>query len=106
AGEKDITAHVDFTALAKSALDAGFQIEGYADQYHYIVGASQELTKKLTCPPDSSSQKILRSLQTLLHPESMGTQFCYLALSKSLNAGRNLSGFQFARDPYSQLFSK
>ena len=50
-GEKDITAHVDFTALAGSAVDAGFRIEGYADQHHYLVGASQDLLKELDRPP-------------------------------------------------------
>lgn len=103
-GEKDITAHVDFTALAASALAAGFQIEGYADQHHYLVGASQNLLKTLDRPPDPDSQKTLRSLQTLLHPESMGTQYHYLACSKGVGSGRKLSSFRFARDPHRELF--
>ena len=103
-GEKDITAHVDFTTLAGSALDAGFRIEGYADQHHYVVGASQDLLKMLDRPPDSASQKTLRSLQTLLHPESMGTQFHYLAFSKGVNLTPGLSSFKFARDPHQELF--
>ena len=103
-GEKDITAHVDFTALAGSARDAGFKIEGYADQYHYLVGASQDVLKHLSGPPDSASQKTLRSLQTLLHPESMGSQFHYLVLSKDVNSEHKLSGFRFARDPHQELF--
>ncbi len=103
-GEKDITAHVDFTALAGSAVDAGFRIEGYADQHHYLVGASQDLLKELDRPPDSDSQKTLRSLQTLLHPESMGTQYHYLALSKGVDSSPKLSSFRFARDPYRELF--
>jgi SAM-dependent MidA family methyltransferase len=103
-GEKDITAHVDFTTLAGSALDAGFRIEGYADQHHYLVGASQDLLKMLDRPPDSASQKTLRSLQTLLHPESMGTQFHYLAFSKGVNLTPGLTSFKFARDPHQELF--
>ena len=104
-GEKDITAHVDFTALAENARDAGLKIEGYADQHHYLVGASQEVLKHLNGPPDSASQKRLRSLQTLLHPESMGSQFHYLVLSRGVNSAQKLSGFQFARDPHRELFS-
>ena len=103
-GEKDITAHVDFTALAGSALGVGFRIEGYADQHHYLVGASQDLLEKLDRPPDSASQKTLRSLQTLLHPESMGTQFHYLAFSKGVDPEPKLSSFRFARDPHRELF--
>jgi SAM-dependent MidA family methyltransferase len=105
-GEKDITAHVDFTELAESALDAGFRIEGYTDQHHFLVGASEDLLKRLDGPPDSVSQKTLRSLGTLLHPETMGTQFRYLALSRAVDAAPRLSGFRFARNPHEELFPK
>jgi SAM-dependent MidA family methyltransferase len=105
-GEKDISAHVDFTALAESALEAGFRIEGFTDQHHYLVGASQDLLSKLNGLPDALSQKRLRALQTLLHPESMGRQFHYLALSKGVEAAPKLSGFSFARDPQRKLFAE
>jgi SAM-dependent MidA family methyltransferase len=105
-GEKDISAHVDFTALAEAARQAGFRIEGFTDQHHYLVGASQELLAELNGPPNALSQKSLRALQTLLHPESMGTQFHYLALSKGLDAAPGLSGFKFARNPYKELFAE
>ena len=105
-GEKDISAHVDFTVLAEAALAAGFRIEGFADQHHYFVGASQDLLNKVSNPPDELSQKSLRALQTLLHPESMGTQFHYLALSKGVALTPSLSGFKFARDPQQQLFAE
>jgi SAM-dependent MidA family methyltransferase len=104
-GEKDITAHVDFSALAESAREAGFELEGYADQYHFLVGASQGLLKRFEGAHDAASQKTLRCLQTLLHPESLGTQFRCLALSKGVKNSRRLSGFQFAPDPSKQLFS-
>jgi SAM-dependent MidA family methyltransferase len=102
-GEKDISAHVDFTALAEAALAAGFRLEGFADQHHYLVGASHELFAKVSNPPDELSQKSLRALQTLLHPESMGTQFHYLALSKGVALAPPLSGFKFARHAQQQL---
>jgi SAM-dependent MidA family methyltransferase len=105
-GQKDITAHVDFTSLAELALDAGFRIEGYTDQHHFLVGASEGLLKRLDGPPDSASQKTLRSLRTLLHPETMGTQFRYLALSKAVAIEPRLSGFRFARNPHKELFQK
>jgi SAM-dependent MidA family methyltransferase len=104
-GEKDITAHVDFTALAQAGLDAGFRIEGYADQHHFLVGAAQDLLRKIGCPVDNASQKTIRSLKTLLHPESMGTQFHYLALAKGVDRSPKLSGFRFARNAGRELFS-
>jgi SAM-dependent MidA family methyltransferase len=104
-GEKDITAHVDFTALAEAALECGFRLEGYADQHHFVVGAAQDLLKNLESPLDRASEQKVRSLKTLLHPEGMGTQFQYLALSKGVDPLPQLSGFQFSRDPYPQLFA-
>jgi hypothetical protein len=51
-------------------------------------------------------RKRARALQTLLHPESMGTQFHYLVLSKGIGFASRLSGFQFARDPNRVLFGR
>lgn len=96
-GEKDITAHVDFTALTEAAAAAGLHREGWTDQHHFLVGASQELMRELEGPPTARTQKTLRTLQTLLHPESMGTQFHYLLFTKNLPGTGTLSGFQFAR---------
>ncbi len=95
-GEKDITAHVDFTALAGAAAEAGFRVEGFADQHHFLVGAAGEVLARLEGPPDAAAQKLLRGLQTLLHPESMGTQFHYLAISKGVDDARPLRGFRHA----------
>src|SRR5262249_7739387 len=36
-GEEDITAHVDFTALAGAAVDAGLEVLGYATQAQFLV---------------------------------------------------------------------
>lgn len=95
-GQKDITAHVDFTALAEAASQAGLRLEGFTDQHHFLVGASQTLLQSLAGPPDAAKQKSLRALQTLLHPETMGTQFHYLALSRTITPTAPLAGFQFA----------
>ncbi|HEU4460889.1 MAG TPA: SAM-dependent methyltransferase [Methylibium sp.] len=36
-GLKDITAHVDFTAIALAGQDAGFEVLGYTSQAHFLV---------------------------------------------------------------------
>jgi SAM-dependent MidA family methyltransferase len=96
-GEKDLTAHVDFTALARAAAVAGLRFEGWTDQHHFLIGAGQTVLAELSGPPDAARQKDLRALQTLLHPTTMGTQFSFLGFSRGLPAGTPLSGFQFAR---------
>jgi SAM-dependent MidA family methyltransferase len=98
-GEKDITAHVDFTALARDAADCGFALEGYTDQHHFLVGAASGLLKSLDGPaPTPSTLKILRRLRTLLHPETMGTQFKSILFSKKAPLAMPLSGFQHTGD--------
>jgi SAM-dependent MidA family methyltransferase len=96
-GEKDITAQVDFTTLARDAAACALVLEGYTDQHHFLVGASTGLLKSLDgAPPSPSTLKILRSLRTLLHPETMGTQFKAILFSKKTPPATTLSGFQHA----------
>lgn len=97
AGDKDVTAHVDFTALSEAGEAAGLRREGWTDQHHFMVGAAQDLLMSLGAPTDAATQKTLRGLQTLLHPASMGTQFSYLGFSKGVDEGAALSGFRYAR---------
>jgi len=98
-GAKDITAHVDFTALAQDAAGCGFALQGYTDQHHFLVGASNALLKSLDgAAPTPSTLKLLRSLRTLLHPGTMGTQFKAILFSKNTPPAPPLSGFQHAGD--------
>lgn len=95
-GEKDITAHVDFTALAEAAVEAGLRVTGFTDQYHFLVGAGAPLLLSLEQQKPSAARDLtLREMKTLLHPETMGTQFKYLALAREVDAP--LSGFRHAR---------
>ncbi|HEX4640926.1 MAG TPA: SAM-dependent methyltransferase, partial [Chthoniobacterales bacterium] len=87
-GNVDITAHVDWTSVAESAQQSGLDLAGFTDQYHFLTGL---LANYL---PDENER---RALQTLLHPELLGTRFQYLCFGK--NAGPvQLSGFRFRRD--------
>lgn len=97
-GEKDLTAHVDFTFLAREAVRAGWKFENLADQHHFLVGAASAMLLAMDGRvPDPAGRKKLRALQTLLHPESMGRQFHALLFSKGVSPA-TLSGFQYARE--------
>jgi SAM-dependent MidA family methyltransferase len=88
-GNVDITAHVDWTSVAESAEQAGLNLVGFTDQHHFMTGL---LAK---CSPDENER---RALQTLLHPEFLGTRFQYLCLGRNVAGLAPLSGFRFARD--------
>ena len=87
-GRVDITAHVEWTSVAERAEDCGLNLIGFTDQHHFMTGLLARHT-----PAESER----RALQTLLHPEFLGTRFQYLALSKKLEPAQ-LTGFRFARD--------
>ncbi len=93
-GDKDLTAHVNFSLLTRDALKAGWQFGNFTDQHHFLVGAATSLLLSMDGkPPDPAGRKKLRSLQMLLHPEGMGRQFHAILFSKGIS-GVSLSGFQ------------
>ena len=100
-GEIDITAHVDWTSLAEKGEASGFHLAGFTDQHHFLTGIVSALM------PESSEADInqgsRRALQTLLHPESLGRAFQFLALTKNVGPNFSLSGFKFGRDPRAAL---
>lgn len=95
-GMRDITAQVDFTTLASEAKRTGFDLLGYSDQHHFLIGAAEPWLRSLG---DSAPehQKDLRTLQTLLHPGSMGTQFKAIAFGKNFPPTPQLSCFKYQR---------
>jgi SAM-dependent MidA family methyltransferase len=86
-GQVDITAHVDWTSVAERAEESGLNLVGFTDQHHFLTGL---LTRR------TPAENERRALQTLLHPEFLGTRFQYLAFSKSVGPAE-LTGFRFAR---------
>ena len=96
-GETDITAHVDWTSLAERAEANGLSVAAFADQHHFLTGIVTALMAEQFNVNANAGTR--RALQTLLHPEFLGTAFQFLALAKGVGAGVPLSGFKFARNP-------
>lgn len=90
-GLTDITAHVDFTAVADAALEAGLEVWGYATQAHFLVNCGVlELLGRLE-PGSTPYLKQAGAVQKLIHPAEMGELFKVIALGKGLDEG--LIGF-------------
>lgn len=103
-GEQDLTAHVDFTALARAGEAAGLSLAGYTDQHHALASLAARVFPAMAAEPlDPGAAKEMRALRQLLHPESMGKSFKFLALVRGACA--NLAAFRFARDPRAELFA-
>jgi SAM-dependent MidA family methyltransferase len=96
-GDIDITAHVEWTSVASSAEKHGLGVVGFTDQHHFATGVATTLMPELFDANADAGTR--RALQTLLHPEFLGTTFQFLALTRNVPPNVRLSGFKFARDP-------
>ena len=84
-GEEDITAHVDFTALAEAAHEAGAEVLGYTTQAQFLVNCG--ITDVLA---EANAENALRyapiaaQAQKLLSPAEMGELFKVLAVGRGV----------------------
>jgi SAM-dependent MidA family methyltransferase len=103
-GETDITAHVDFTAIADASLKTGCQLLGFTDQHHFMVGAGESRMRSFESRDDRGDRdRFLRAYKTLMHPEMMGLAFKYLLMGKDVLRTATPSGFRHAGDPKKEL---
>jgi SAM-dependent MidA family methyltransferase len=93
-GMRDITAHVDFTALAQAGEKAGLTTLGFLDQQRFLMGVAHDELSGAE-GPRLNIQKNLRAWNTLTHPEHLGANF--FALLQAKDAPANLDGLRFAR---------
>ena len=96
-GERDLSAHVEWTSLAERAEAVGLTIAGFTDQHHFLTGLLA------SCPELRGRGGKNPALQTLLHPEFLGTKFQFLGLTKGFLPAKPPGGFKFARDPRVEL---
>ena len=91
-GLQDITAFVDFTDVAYSAVDAGFDVSGYTSQAMFLLGAGLDELHQRQVTDDIKNQVILsQQIKTLTLPSEMGERFKVMALTK--NYDEPLRGF-------------
>ena len=85
-GLKDITVHVDFTAIALAAQDAGLSVAGYTSQARFLLNCGiAALLEHATIPERAAAQKLLTE-------HEMGELFKVIALTRGLDL--ELLGFR------------
>lgn len=90
-GFQDITAHVDFTAVALAAQHAGFDLAGYATQGAFLL--STGLLDRITLDASVKEQlELAQQVKKLTLPHEMGELFKVLAITKNFNQA--LCGFE------------
>jgi NADH dehydrogenase [ubiquinone] 1 alpha subcomplex assembly factor 7 len=80
-GEADLTAHVDFAALAQSARDGGAAAFGPVSQSDLLnrLGIVQR-GERLAAHNPAQREAIASAVARLTHPDQMGTLFKALAV--------------------------
>lgn len=87
AGLQDITAHVDFTALAEAAHEAGLDVLGYTAQAQFLLATGLGERIAAVAPDDTRRYlEMTQQVKKLTLPSEMGELFKVLAL------GRNYDG--------------
>lgn len=87
-GLQDITAHVDFTAMADAALAGGLDVLGYTSQARFLMNAGMvDLLARAEAPQGDAIRQAhaLSAAQKLLSEAEMGELFKVLALGKQVD---------------------
>ena len=91
-GLQDITAHVDFTAMADAALEAGLQVLGYTSQARFLMNAGlMDLLAQLDPSDVQQYAQAVAPVQKLLSESEMGELFKVLAVGRGIT--EPLAGF-------------
>ncbi|GAA4858273.1 class I SAM-dependent methyltransferase [Luteimonas vadosa] len=89
-GLQDITASVDFTALAEAGTGAGFEFAGYCSQAGFLIGngLEQRLAEQEARAPDEQARYALRQqVQRLTLPGGMGERFQAMGFDRDATLG-------------------
>lgn len=93
-GLQDITSHVDFSAIAQTALDSGLQLAGYTTQAHFLINCGiTDLLARIPADQPKDYLPLVSQVQQLINPAEMGELFKVMALSKNINSDRAAYGF-------------
>lgn len=94
-GAQDLTAWVDYSALADSAQDCGLEVAGFATQAHWLlsVGIERELARLVEDLNERARVSERQAAATLLLPGEMGERFKAMALTRGI--GGPFAGFGF-----------
>ena len=92
-GLQDITAHVDFTAIAEAGCAAGLELLGYTSQASFLLDCDLEKIMSASDPNDVRAHLALtQQIKKLTLPQEMGELVKVMALGRGLNMP--LAGFR------------
>lgn len=85
-GLNDITAHVDFTAVAEAGHDAGLDVLGYTSQAQFLLNCGlAQLLEQHQSDGAAAYAALASGAQKLISPAEMGELFKVLVLGKGID---------------------
>jgi SAM-dependent MidA family methyltransferase len=85
-GLQDITAHVDFTAVAEAAVASGLAVSGYTTQAHFLLDCGIERLLQEAGPGSGVDYlRLAQQAKTLMLPGEMGERFQCIGLTRGLD---------------------
>jgi NADH dehydrogenase [ubiquinone] 1 alpha subcomplex assembly factor 7 len=87
-GEADLTAHVDFAALARVAREAGVRVLGPVTQGEFLLalGLLERAGRLGSACDEAGREAIVAAVERLAGPEEMGTLFKAMAVTSAFDA--------------------
>lgn len=91
-GLQDITAHVDFTAIAEAGVASGLDVLGYTTQAQFLINCGITDLLSEVSPTDMATYLPLATqAQKLMSPAEMGELFKVIALGRGIGAMQGFS---------------
>ena len=87
-GLNDLTASVDFTALAEAANSAGFGVAAYLPQAQFLIGAGlQDVfeSRHADAADEHQRYRLSQQVKRLMLPDQMGERFQAMLLARGLD---------------------
>jgi len=83
-GEKDITAHVNFSLLQHWGEDAGFEFRAFTSQSSFLIknGILEMLAQTMDKLPEREATGLWLTIKNLIHEDGMGEVFKVMVLEK------------------------
>lgn len=92
-GLQDLTAHLDFTAVAEAADAVGLRVAGYTTQAYFLLGCGLEALLAEVGPDDTAQYfERVQQVKKLTLPSEMGELFKVMALTRGVDL--SLDGFR------------
>lgn len=89
-GLQDLTASVDFTALAEAGTGAGFDLAGYCTQASFLIGngiAERLAEAEARARDEAGVLRLRQETRTLTAPDAMGERFQAMGFARGVEFG-------------------